>query len=67
MKRLTEKDILCEKGDYWAIKVNYGYDVYKNGITHSTRCARIGYKGKDGLDRVKKEIDRRIEKDNETN
>jgi len=60
-------DIVYEKGNYWALKVDYGFDVYKTGITHSTRCARIGYKNQVGLDKVIVEIDRRIENERVSN
>jgi len=58
---LKESDILFEKGDYWVKETpKGGYKVYKTGITHSTRCAQIGFKGAPGLQRAKDEIDRRI-------
>lgn len=53
--------IVYEKGDYWVNRTAKGYfEVYKIGITHSTRCAQIGYAGEIGLNRAKAEIDRRI-------
>jgi hypothetical protein len=57
---MKESDIIYEKGDYFIIKVKTGYEVYKNGITHSTRCAQIGYHGDKGLQKSIQEIDRRI-------
>lgn len=61
---LKESDIEYELGDYWAMKAKkVGYDIYKTGITHSTRCAQIGYDGEVGLQKVKAEIDRRIAQD----
>jgi hypothetical protein len=54
-----EQDIAYEEGDYWVLRIPTGFEVYKNGITHSTRCARIGYKGDDGLQRAIAEIKRR--------
>ena len=62
---MKEKDIIFENGPYWVLKVKYGYDVYKCGVIHSTRCAIIGWKGERGLDKAKNEIDRRIKLDNE--
>lgn len=59
---MRESDIIYESpcGSYWVKKVDYGYDVYKTGGTHSTRCAIIGWKGETGLERAKKEIARRL-------
>jgi len=57
---MRESDIVYEKADYWVTRVRYGYDVYKNGVTHSTRVAQIGYKGEQGLARAKAEIERRL-------
>jgi hypothetical protein len=61
-----ETDIAYEKGNYWALKVKYGFDVYKIGITHSTRVARIGFQGERGVAEVKEEIARREEYDSST-
>lgn len=56
-----ESDIAYGKGPYWVLNTgSKGFEVYKNGITHSTRCAVIGYQGKNGLDRAILEIDRRL-------
>lgn len=61
---MKESDILYEKGNYWACASKKGgYEVYKNGITHSTRCAIIGYKGQKGLDRAKLECNKRNDSD----
>lgn len=57
---MKESDILYEKGDYYVIKSKHGFEVYKNGLTHATRCAQIGYKGEVGLQKSIDEIDRRI-------
>lgn len=55
--------ILYEKGDYWVCASEKGgYEVYYNTITHSIRCAIIGYKGNEGLERAKVECDKRAEK-----
>lgn len=60
-----ESDILFEQGDYWIRQVQTGYDVYKVGITHSTRCAQIGWPNTEyGFNRAKEEIARRIQNDN---
>ena len=48
-----------EVGKYWVCKVKHGFDVYKTGITHSTRCASIGYKGDYGLQRAIAEANKR--------
>ena len=64
VKRLTmykESDIAYEKGQFWVLNLgSKGFEVYKNGITHSTRCAVIGFSGQSGLDRAILEIDRRL-------
>jgi hypothetical protein len=40
---LKETDIAYEFGNYWVFAHRTGrFDVYKNGATHSTRCAQIG-------------------------
>lgn len=53
-------DIVYEKGDYWVLKVKTGFEVYRNGAIHSTRCAQIGFHGAPGLNRAIAEIERRI-------
>lgn len=61
---LKESDILFELGIYWVCKGNKsGYEVYRTGITHSTRVAIIGYEGEKGLERAKAECERRIKED----
>lgn len=61
---MKESDILYEKGNYWVCASNKGgYEVYRIGITHSTRCAIIGYKGAEGLLLAKMECDRRDKED----
>jgi len=37
-----EKDIVLEDGDYFVIRVPKGFEVYRCGITHATRCGIIG-------------------------
>lgn len=56
---LKESDILYEVGDFFVIKAKNGYEVYKNDITHSIRVAVIGWEGKEGFIRAKKEAERR--------
>lgn len=59
---MRESDILYQKGDFWVCKAtdaSKGFEVYRDGVTHATRCAIIGYKGDDGLQRAKTECDRR--------
>lgn len=53
------KDICHETRNYFVIKVSTGYEIYKNGITHATRCAQIGYKNQEGLSRAIAECERR--------
>ena len=56
-----ESQIAYEKGPFWVLNLgSKGFEVYKIGITHSTRCAVIGYQGSKGLERAKTEIDRRM-------
>lgn len=52
-------DIVFETDRYWVKRVPKGYEVYKTGLTHSTRVAVIGYTGDKGLERAKQEIARR--------
>ncbi len=53
------KDIVFETDHYWVKRVPKGFEVYKTGLTHSTRVAVIGYTGDKGLQRAKLEIERR--------
>lgn len=46
MSSYKEKDIVIEVFDHWVLKVKTGFEIYKTGITHSTRCAQLG-KGED--------------------
>ena len=62
---MKESDIKYENGDYWVLQVKTGHEVYKNGVTHSTRCAQIGF-GRDmaySLRRAIGEADRRADAD----
>jgi len=58
---MKESDILFEIGDYWIAKARKGdgYEVWRNGVTHSTRCAVIGWNGEKGLERAKEEAIKR--------
>ena len=56
-----ESDIAYEKGQFWVLNLgSKGFEIYKNGLTHSTRCAVIGFSGQNGLDRAIVEINRRL-------
>ena len=61
----TEKDIAYENKNYFVLRKkhkksgNQFYEVYKIGVTHSTRCAIIGYSGEKGLTKAIQEIKRR--------
>lgn len=57
------KDIVFETDRYWVKRVPKGFEVYKTGLTHSTRVAIIGYTGDKGLQRAKDEIARREDAD----
>jgi hypothetical protein len=61
--QMTEQQIVFEKGAYWVRRAAKGFEVYKVGVTHSRRCAIIGFEGQKGIDRAKAEIDRRIRDD----
>jgi hypothetical protein len=57
---VREADILYENPTHWVARAaKGGFEVYRIGITHSTRCATIGYEGDAGLQRAKAEADRR--------
>jgi hypothetical protein len=59
-----ESDIAYEKGPFWVLNLKVkGFEVYRTGITHSTRCAQIGFTGDEGLKRAIAEIDRRMAKE----
>lgn len=53
-------DIVYEEGRFFALPYECGYEVWENGVTHATKCATIGWKGKKGIERVKQEIVRRL-------
>jgi len=54
-----ESVIAFETDQHWVKRVPKGFEVYKTGLTHSTRVASIGYTGDKGLQRAKHEIERR--------
>lgn len=55
-----EQDIKHETADFWVLDVGArGFEVYRTGPTHSTRCAQIGYRGELGLAKAIAECDRR--------
>ena len=53
------KDVIHETDSHFVLRVKNGYEVYKNGVTHSIRCAQIGFKDDEGLNRAISECDRR--------
>lgn len=60
-----ESDILYEGRGFFILRVKDGVEVYKNGITHSTRVAGIYFKDHaQNMQRAMAEIDRRITLDN---
>lgn len=53
-------DVLYETKNFFVLRVPKGYEVYKTGITHSTRCAQIGWPDSEtGLNKAIAETDRR--------
>lgn len=46
---MKSKNIVYEGKKHWVLKVSDGYEVYRLGITHSTRCSQIGVVGSEGL------------------
>ena len=57
---MKEHQIVYEKGTHWAARLPCGqFEVYRNEITHSVRCAIIGFSGDVGLQKAKREVDRR--------
>lgn len=53
--------VLYEKKPFWVCAENGGFAVYETGITHSTRCAQIGYKGEEGFRKAIAEADKRAQ------
>lgn len=59
---MREADILYENATHWVARApegRKGFEVYRKGVTHSTRCAIIGFEGDKGLQRAKNEANRR--------
>lgn len=55
----AEQDIAHESPNHWVARKSYGYEVYRTGVTHSTRVAQIGFTGAEGLARAVRECERR--------
>lgn len=53
------KDVMHESKYHWVLRVTGGYEVYRIGITHSTRCAQIGFTDNMGLLKAITECTRR--------
>jgi hypothetical protein len=60
---MKEADFLYVNGPYWVCRKGKGFEVYRDGITHATRVATIGFEGQDGLERAKAVADRRANMD----
>lgn len=41
---IKESGIIKESGNFWVLKCSTGFDVMKNGITHSVPIASFGPK-----------------------
>jgi hypothetical protein len=52
-------DIVHETERHFVIRVDSGFEVYRNDGVAAVRCARIGYRGDDGLGRAICEVERR--------
>ena len=52
-------DVMYETESYWVLRIKSGFEVYRNGLTHSTRCAQIGWTGDRGLQKAITEANRR--------
>lgn len=53
------EDVVYETERFWIKRVPKGFEVYEIGPTASKRVAQIGYTGDKGLERAKREIERR--------
>ena len=63
---MKEQDILYENPTHWVMAVPTGYEVYSIGVTHSTRCAQIGWPNSEkGLNRAITEADKRHNRGNQ--
>jgi len=57
---IKESQIVYETNKHWVLNCgDKGFEVYRKTITHSERCATIGFTGDKGLERAKAEIERR--------
>ena len=57
---LKESQIVYETPKHWILDLgSKGLEVYRKTITHSERCAIIGFTGSKGLERAKQELNRR--------
>lgn len=52
LAKLKAKNIMYEGRNYWVLKIKDGFEVYRTGITHSTKVSQIGYTGEKGLNRA---------------
>lgn len=63
-------EVLYENDPFWVRAAEFGsgrfkpkskgFEVYENGVTHSTRRAAIGWEGEKGLTRAIAEADRLV-------
>jgi hypothetical protein len=51
--------VVFESANHLIFWIESGFEIYKKNITHSVRCAQIGFKGQEGLKRAKNELERR--------
>lgn len=59
-KPMTEADILHDNGLFWVRENRRGdFEVYRSGLTHSTRVALFGHGLKNAFKRACNEADRR--------
>lgn len=61
---MKEADILYENATHWVARAPKGwkgFEVYRKEITHSMRCAVVGFEGDPGFQRAKAEADRRCD------
>lgn len=52
-------NIIHEDGNFFVVKTDKGFEVYRNTNTHAVRRAIIGFKGDEGMRRALAEIERR--------
>ena len=53
------EDVVHESKGHWVLRIKDGFEVYRTGVTHSTRCSQIGFTGDVGLQKAIAECDRR--------